>query len=125
MAIRILCRKLAALAVSTIASSRLRISPTQKDEAPRLCATEQASQFLLRGFQGLSSRGGQLIATAIDIERQHRHGGAIRIGLTSMARLRGPFERTRDALRILAREDSLLKIERVTIASDLSGPPLL
>ena len=125
MAIRILCRKLVIVCIVNVSrTKRSRHSDAKLDANGCSCAMEQAPQLPLRGFQSLPARSGQLIAAAVDIEGQHRHRRSIRIRLTPMTCRRGALQRTRDALWIVAREDSSLQDQGITRSGDLRRPSL-
>src|SRR5207247_9932638 len=88
-----------------------------------IASTVQRPQLALRGFELFASRLRQVLARAVDVERQHRHRGAIRIALATLALLSGLLERLSDAARTVLREDAGLQVERVALLGHFARPP--
>src|SRR5581483_2290756 len=61
---------------------------------------------------------GQILAGTVDVEGEHRHGGAERLRLAAAALLGGALERPGDLLRRALGKDAALEIERVARARD-------
>jgi hypothetical protein len=70
------------------------------------------SQLVLGTFESHPLRGRQMLARSIDVEGEHRHRGAERIGLAPSAALSGALERTRNSPGGVLREDTRLQIQR-------------
>src|SRR5436190_13290829 len=81
-------------------------------------------QLPFRGFKHLAPRARQPVAAAIDVEVQHRHGGAERRALSAPAVLRRTLERARYCACAALGEHAVLEIERVACAHDVRRPAL-
>ena len=86
-----------------------------RKEIARSGAPELFAQFILCAYQYAAARRRKIGPGAIDIERQHRKRGSIRISFFATARLGGPLQRGRDALWIVQGKDASLKIQGVAI----------
>src|SRR5438552_5333608 len=64
----------------------------------------------------------QVLATAIDVEGEHRKRRAIGIGFSPLAPLPGALQRRSDPFRIGPGEDAFIKVERVALARHTHGP---
>src|SRR5690242_21769180 len=71
----------------------------------RLVLVEERLQRVLGVVELLLARCGQVLAGAIDIEREHRQRGTIGIGLAPVTPFGGAFQRGGDLLRIVELED--------------------
>src|SRR5262249_27153227 len=83
---------------------------------------KQPSQLALGALEARTSPLRKLSAGAIDIEREHRHCRAVRVGLAASAVLSRALERTRDRARILECEDTLLQVQRIAVFGDVLRP---
>src|SRR6185312_7229914 len=91
--------------------------------ARRSCAAEHRPQLLLRPIENAAPLRAEIPARPVDVEVQHRHGGAERLGLAPATRLRGALERKRNLPRTPLREDAGLQVERVALLHDTVRPP--
>ncbi|EGE61051.1 hypothetical protein RHECNPAF_1260029 [Rhizobium etli CNPAF512] len=87
--------------------------------------TEVFSQFVLGFFKSGPSFFRQLVAGAVDVEGQHRHGRAEGTGLTAMTLLGRMLDRAGDLLRIVRFEHTFLQVHRVAVFGDVLRPFLL
>src|SRR6185312_17245581 len=87
-------------------------------------AAELLAQLGLCAFERAAARGTQILAGAVDVEGQHRHGRAIGIGFASLAVLGRALERSGDARRAPEREDAALEIERVALPRHPARPAM-
>src|SRR5579863_9378551 len=94
--------------------------PTPAPE--RSATTESRAQLLLCPIESPAPLWREVLARPIDVEAQHRHGRAERLGLAPPAGLGGPLERQGDRPRTLPGENAGLQIERVTFLHDTLGP---
>lgn len=85
-------------------------------------AMKNLPQADLRPLQYPSPGTGQVLARSIHVERQHRHGRAVRTGFSAVAGFGRMFQRSRDRVGITRLEDLILKIERVTVPGDFTRP---
>src|ERR1700754_1467217 len=79
-------------------------------------------QLHLRPFQPRALRFRQGLAGAVDVEGQHRQGGAIGAGPAARAALRRTFEGCRDLSRTCQFENILPEIERIALLRDALRP---
>jgi len=75
----------------------------------------EGAQLVLRRLEHAASPRRQLLAGAVDVERQHRHRRAVRRTLASLAALRRARQRTRDLPWIVLRKHATLQIQRVAL----------
>src|SRR5215217_2284317 len=76
-----------------------------------LLSSERLPQFVFRLVQQPPLLGIQCLACAIDIERQHRHGGSIGAALATRAGFSGTFERERDLSWTALLKDAFFEIQ--------------
>jgi hypothetical protein len=74
---------------------------------------EQRPQLVLGRFQRFALSRRQVAAGAVDVERQHRHRRAVRIGLASMAVFGRTLERACDRHGIVQFEHTRAQVERI------------
>src|SRR5207245_11391338 len=65
----------------------------------------QTPQLVLRRVEPGAIRLRQILAGAVDVERQHRHGGLVGATLAPAAAFRRAFQRLGNAARILLRKN--------------------
>src|SRR5919108_6605989 len=70
-------------------------------------------ELAFRALEPRALRARETLAAAIDVEIQHRHGGAERRALAAPAVLGRALERAGNCARAALREDAVLEIERV------------
>src|SRR5262245_13246885 len=96
------------------------VAPTGAGPPPSALASVRSvverAQFVFCRLQPPALRGGELLAGAVDVEGQHRHGRAKRTALAPVAALGRALQRARDAPRIGLLEDVALQIERIAAA---------
>jgi hypothetical protein len=63
-------------------------------------APEERAKLVLGLIEDLAARLAEAFARAVHVERQHRHRGAVGIGLASLAVLGRSLQRRRDLFRI-------------------------
>src|SRR5439155_1220169 len=78
----------------------------------------QIAQLVLGSFQARPALPRQGFAGAVDVEREHGHGGTIRIALAPVAALGRPLERAGNAARVILGEDPLLEVKGVAGLGD-------
>jgi hypothetical protein len=88
-------------------------------------ATELRAQLILCAREHVAARLREVRPGTIDVKRQHRHCGAVRIALAASAALRRARQRSSDRLRIGAGENVLFEIERVARFGDALRPAFL
>ena len=84
----------------------------------------QLAKPLLRCLQPLPPVLRKFSSRTIDIETDHRHRRAKRIGLFPPTSIRGPLQRTRDAAGIRTREHSRIQIQGVAGLCYVGRPTL-
>src|SRR3979490_1025010 len=89
-----------------------------------LFSSELMFQFGLGALQPVALRLWQRLSGAVDIEGQHREGGAIGAGLAARTAFRRALERRGDSLGVAQRENAALQIERVALAGHALRPAL-
>jgi len=79
-------------------------------------------QLDLRSLEHAALSGAEVVTGPIDVKRQHRHRGAIRIALSPPAALCRSFERPRNATRVFPRENAPIQIERIAAGRSARRP---
>lgn len=79
--------------------------------APR--SAKQIPQFFFGLFESLALGLRQIFSCPVDVEVQHRHGGAERIGLAALAVFSGLLERFGNPPRVVVGEYARFEIQRI------------
>src|SRR5207253_7618563 len=85
-------------------------------------AAEDVAQFVFGSLEDASSAFGKVLAGAIDVEVQHRHGGLIRLGLAAFAAFGGTLQRESYLTRAHRSKNFRLQVERVAALRHPRGP---
>lgn len=80
------------------------------------------TKFVFRSLKDFALLGWKLLAGTVDIEVEHRHGGAKRGALAPVAVVGGRLEGQGDPARVIPGEHARFEIQSVTGLSDLLGP---
>src|SRR5512133_1681206 len=91
----------------------------------RLLATELLSKLSFGSIEHATLATAEVVARAVDVEREHGHRRAVRLALAAVASLSRALERARDALRVLPREHTPIEVERVALGRHFRRPSLL
>src|SRR5215831_6411252 len=83
---------------------------------------EFMAELGLRSLEHSALACAEVGASAVDVERQHRHRRAVRLTLSAAAVLRRSLEGSRDLARILRPEHVSLEVERVALFGHACRP---
>src|SRR5262245_12442183 len=85
-------------------------------------AAEGLAQLVLGALEGLETRLAEILAGAVDVEVQHRHGRAEGRGLPAMAALGRALQRLGDGSGTALLENAVLKRHGVAALGDARRP---